>query len=339
MKRIIAIIITVFMMAGVFAGCGSNTEGKSTANGAQSTAAGTVQEQSGEKTTEAAAFPITVKDANGYEMTIVKAPQNIVSLTLGTDEMLLGLVDKSRIKAVTKYASDEGISNVADKAKDIPNQITSDAEKVISLQPDLVFTDTWADPNFVKQLRDAKIAVYVFKTPCNIDDQKKVITEIAHVVGADEEGTKLIAWMDEKLAAVQDKLKNLKPEEKLTIMDYSETGTGSGIGTNINDIETRAGLVNAVAKAGMKDWPQLSKENIIKMNPDVILLPSWYYDKSKSLQGLKDTLKNDKSLVTVNAIKENRLIAVSNPHISAISQYVVLGVEDLAKAAYPELFK
>jgi iron complex transport system substrate-binding protein len=280
-----------------------------------------------------------VKDANGTEVTIEKEPVNIVSLTLGSDEMLLGLIDKSRIKAVTEYSIDTGISNVADVAKDVPNKILSDAEKVISLQPDLVFVDTWADPNFVKQLRDAKIAVYVFKTPSNIDEQKAAVQELAHVVGADAKGKEIVAWMDEKLAAVEDKLKNLKPEEKLSVMDYSESGSSSGKGTNFDDIVTHAGLINVVTKAGMEGWPTLSKENIVAMNPDIILLPSWYYDKTKSLDGLKDTLMKDTSLASVKTIKDKKLLSVPNPHISAISQYVVLGVEDLAKAAYPDLFK
>jgi len=54
---------------------------------------------------------------------------------------------------------------------------------------------------------------------------------------------------------------------------------------------------------------------------------------------LRDTLKNDPSLQTVKAVKNDRIISVPNPHISAISQYVVLAVEDVAKAAYPELFE
>jgi iron complex transport system substrate-binding protein len=89
----------------------------------------------------------------------------------------------------------------------------------------------------------------------------------------------------------------------------------------------------------MEGWPVISKEKIIEFNPDIIVLPSWYYDQKNSLQGMIDTLKGDESLQTVKAISGDRLISVPNPHISAISQYVVLAVEDVAKAAYPEFFK
>lgn len=340
MKKLIALTVTMVMMATVFAGCGKTNEKSATGETqAATTAAQTEQTTAQTTAAEAALFPVVVKDASGTEVTIEKEPVNIVSLTLGSDEMLLGLIDKSRIKAVTEYSVDAGISNVADAAKDVPNKILSDAEKVIGLQPDLVFVDTWADPNFIKQLRDAKIPVYVFKTPSSVDEQKTTVQEIAHVVGADAKGREIVAWMDEKLTAVEDKLKALKPEEKLSILDYSESGSSSGKGSNFDDIVTRAGLVNVVSKAGMEGWPTLNKEDIVSMNPDIILLPSWYYDKTKSLEGLKDTLLKDSSLASVKAIKNQKLLSVSNPHISAISQYVVLGVEDVAKAAYPDLFK
>jgi iron complex transport system substrate-binding protein len=54
---------------------------------------------------------------------------------------------------------------------------------------------------------------------------------------------------------------------------------------------------------------------------------------------MKSMLKNDPSLSGIKAIANDRLISVPNKHISAISQYAVLSVEDVARAAYPGLFK
>jgi len=284
-------------------------------------------------------FPMKVVDATGYEMTIVSEPRRIVSLTLGSDEMLMGMIDAGRILALTKYADDPEISNIAEEAKKVANRASfSNIEELIAMGPDLVITDTWADPNEVKQLRDAGINVYVFQTPCNIDQQKAVITELAKITGADEKGQELIDWMNQKLAEVEDKVSKLAPGEKLRVLDYGEIGS-SGLGTNYDDIVTRAGLINVVSEAGIEGWPMITKEQIIEFNPDVITLPSWYYYDRNTLQGMIDALKADESLKTVKAVANDRFIVVPNPHISAISQYVVLGVEDVAKAAYPHLFE
>lgn len=351
-----AVMIIVMMFSVVLAGCGGmagqELKTSTAADTSALSSASAVPEVSVEQTAgaepaastlqeEAAVpkFPLKVTDAGGFEMTIQSEPQHIVSLTLGSDEILLGLVNKNRILALTKYAEDAGISNVSAEAAGVAERATMEQlESVIALKPDLVILDTWADAKYVKQLRDAGINVYAFKTPSNIEEQKTTIAEIANITGAAAKGQEILDWMDAKLNEVESKLAHLKPEEKRTVMDYGELGS-SGKGTNFDDIVTRAGLINVISKAGMEGWPVISKEKIIEFNPEIIILPSWYYDQKNSLQGMKDSLKNDKSLQTVKAISDDRLISVPNPHISAISQYVVLAVEDVAKAAYPELFK
>jgi len=348
------LIVSLIILPITLTGCGSNSSkdadmaGTSFAEQTAETQNRTQDEgQNGQDNTQQGEtlqedvqkFPMKVADATEYEMTIESEPKRIISQTLGSDEILMGLVDAGRILALTKYADDPGISNIAAEASKIEKRATfSKMEELIAMGPDLVIVDTWSDPNEVKQLRDIGINVYVFQTPCNIDQQKAVILELAKITGADEKGQKMVAWMDEKLAEVEEKLSKLKPEEKLKVLDYGEMGS-SGKGTNYDDIVTRAGLINVVSEAGIEGWPVISKEQIIEFNPDVITLPSWYYDDKNSLQGLIDTLKSDKSLKTVKAIANDRFIVVPNQHISAISQYVVLGVEDMAKAAYPHLFE
>jgi iron complex transport system substrate-binding protein len=78
---------------------------------------------------------------------------------------------------------------------------------------------------------------------------------------------------------------------------------------------------------------------VVKYNPDIISLPSWYYDTNVNFEKLSKSIKDDKALAEVNAVKNNRLISVPYNHLSTTSHFSVLAVEDMAKAAYPELFK
>src|SRR5690349_7998416 len=83
-------------------------------------------------------FPRTVTDGGGNQVTINAKPVHIVSATLATDEMLLALVDPSRLVAVTSNALDPAQSNIADAAKAIPNTLAkADPEAIIALKPDL----------------------------------------------------------------------------------------------------------------------------------------------------------------------------------------------------------
>jgi len=217
--------------------------------------------------------------------------------------------------------------------------LDSNAEKIIALQPDLVFVDSWAEQNFIKQLRDAKLTVFVLNTVMNVDQEKGMLKLLGNITDQDSKAEETISWMDGKLKAVSDKLANLKEEQKLSILDYSEMSSTSGKGTNFDDVVTRAGVINPVSKDGLDGWPQLSKEMVIKYNPDIISLPSWYYDNKVNFNSLSKSIKDDKSLAGVNAVKNDKLISVPYNHLTTTSQYSVLGIEDMAKAAYPDLFK
>ena len=334
MKRLLAVITCLILIIGLCA-CGGKTE-----NSANQTSPNAEVSTAAKGETASSDYPLTVTDDLGTQMTLAKKPVNIVSLTLGADEVLFSIVEKSRIKGITYFADDPGISNITAQAKDFPTKLYADnAEKIIALQPDLVIIDTYAKKEFVQQLRDAGIPVYQYEPPFNIDQNKRIILSIARLVGEKEKGEELVSWMDNKLKEVSDRVSKLKPEERLTVLDYSEMGTTSGKNTNFDDLVTRAGLINAAAKAGLEGWPQISKEKIVEINPDIIMVPAWVYDKNKSTQSIIDSLKGDKSLAGVKAIKNNRIIAPNYAHLSSVSQYAVLAVEDIAKAAYPELFK
>ncbi len=332
MKRILSLIIVLILIAGILTACGSSSAGSSGEQSEKSAKAAATTVNSG--------FPLTVTDDAGSKITLQSKPQDIISLTLGTDEMLLKLVDKSRIKALTYLADDKGLSNIVEEAKAISNKLQGDnAESVIALQPDLVIVADYTKKEFVQQLLDAKLTVYKVRTPNTIDEVKRVVNNLAQLTGEKAKGTELNSWIDEKLKAVSDKLSALKPEQKLGIMDYSEMGSTSGKGTNFDDIVTRAGLVNVAAKAGLEGWPQLSKEKIVTFDPDLIMVPSWTYDKNNSTDKIIAKIKGDKALAALKAIKNNRIITSIYAHMSSVSQNMALAVEDVAKAAYPDLFK
>lgn len=336
--KIVSVLLAVIFSIGMFAGCGINQNSQS-ANSSQAldTTSQTSTAQTSETTTSK--YPLTLTDASNTSVTISSKPVKIVSLPLGTCEMLLSMVDKSTITAMTHYVDDINVSNVADAAKGVGQRLDSNAEKIIALQPDLVLIDSWSQPDFIKQLRDAKLTVFVLNVPSNVDQEKEMLKLLGNITDTEAKAEETISWMDEKLKLVSDKLANLTEDQKLSILDYSEMSSTSGKGTNFDDVVTRAGLINPVSKDGLEGWPQLSKEMVVKYNPDIISLPSWYYDSKVSFETLSKSIKDDKALAEIKAVKNNKLISLPYNHLSTTSQYSVLAIEDMAKAVYPDLFK
>lgn len=347
-SKAIALFLIAILAAAMLAACGSQAAAPEGTGQAAGTSAqpqvsqSSVSQEAASSGTEAAAekYPLTIKDSAGTPVTIAAKPAKIVSLPLGISEMLLSLIDKSAIAAMSYYVDDPVVSNVAELAKGVGQRLDSNAEKIIALQPDLVIVDSWAQAEFIKQLRDANLTVFVVNLPSNVEEQKETLKLLGNITDSASKADEVINWMDRKLKEVSDKLAGLKEEDRLTIIDYSEMGTTSGKGTNFDDIVTRAGLINPVSGEGLEGWPELSKELIVKYNPDIINLPSWYYDSSKaSFDSLSKVIREDKALAGVKAIKNGRILSVPYNHLSSPSQYSVLGIEDMAKAAYPQLFK
>jgi iron complex transport system substrate-binding protein len=339
MKRIIAFLILAVMIVSMFTGCGETKTIESAT--VESTEQAVTTEKTEISTTQnnEVTYPLTVKDYSGTEVTIEKKPEAIISLTLATDEMLMEMVDKSTIKATTIYADDPDLSNIIDIAKDFPVKLESQIEKIIELQPDLVFVADWKEKEFIQQLRDAKLTVYIFKAPTTFDELYKAITDIAELTREVEKGKVLVNNVKSKLKEIDDKVKTLKPEEQLTVLDYSFFGSTYAKGTSFDEITVNAGVINSATKAGLEGWPNISKEQLLELDPDIILLHDWSYDKKTDPQQFAETFKKDKTFAGLKAVKNNRVYIMQDKHMQDNSQFMALGVEDLAKVAYPDLFK
>jgi iron complex transport system substrate-binding protein len=282
-------------------------------------------------------FPVTLQDATGAWLTLTSAPKAIVSLTLTTDEILVDLVDPGRLRAIEAFAADPGISNIAAFAQGFPTKITAEKERLIALQPDLVFVADWKEKEFVQALRDAKIPVFVFHSPDNFDQLKQAIHQVATLVGEQAQGKAQWARVEARLAAVAAKVKAV-PGKRPTILSYSFWGSTYAKGTSFDALVEKAGLVNAATQAGLSGWPQLSKEQVLALDPDVIALPSWSSDGKDDPVKFREAFVNDPVFAGLQAVKNHRVVVLPDRHLQSTSPFMADGVEDLARVGYPTLF-
>lgn len=279
-------------------------------------------------------YPLTVTDASGTEVTLNARPMAIVSLTLPSDEMLFDLVEPARLKAIEVFATDPGISNVAEQAARVPLKITADREKIVELQPDLVIVADWKEKEFVQSLRDAKVPVFEFHSPNDFAELRRAIAQIAALVGEPDRGRALLDRIDKRLAAVAERAAP-SPDPRPSVLSYSFEGTTYGKGTSFDALVTQAGLVNAASQAGLQGWPQLSKEQVVALDPDLIVLPSWSWDGKQDPHQFLEAFLSDPAFAGLTAVKTHRVVILPDRHLQATSQYMVDGVEDLVRAARP----
>jgi iron complex transport system substrate-binding protein len=289
---------------------------------------------------EPAAFPLSVTDDLGNALTIPKKPQRIVSLTLPTDEILLALVPASSIIGVTTFSEDTSVSNVASQAAAIPNKLTLNVETILSLSPDLVFVADWSKTESVMQLRDAGLAVYLYKSPSTVKEIESRILRIGQVVGEEGKAKALVDGMEKRLSAVARKLASIPQDMRPSVMDYNTWGTSMGAGSSWDEIVRLAGLRNAVSGLAPDSWGQvpISREKLLQIDPDILILPGWVYGEPDGADAFYASITKDPALKTLKAVREGRVYRLPESAKSSTDQYVVLAVEELARLAYPALF-
>ena len=261
-----------------------------------------------------------------------KKYNHIVSLTLSGDEMLLGLVPENRIAGLSgKINEDKEISNIVDKAKKFP-KVEGNEEVLMSLEPDLIIVADWLSKRITDIGAITGAKVYFYKTPNSYEEQKKLIRDLANLVEEKENGEKLIKNMDDRLKALQNKIAKNYKGVKPKILMYTSFGTTSGKNTTFNDMVKLINGVNVVAEAGIDGFKDISKEKVIELNPDIIIVPiAKKYDNVNKISKL---FFEDPSFKNVKAIKNKKVYFIQYKDITPTSQYMISSIEELAKVVY-----
>ena len=261
-----------------------------------------------------------------------KKYNHIVSLTLSGDEMLLGLVSENRIAGLSgKINEDKEISNIVDKAKKFP-KVEGNEEVLMSLEPDLIIVADWLSKRITDIGAITGAKVYFYKTPNSYEEQKKLIRDLANLVEEKENGEKLIKNMDDRLKALQNKITKNYKGAKPRILMYTSFGTTSGKNTTFSDMVKLINGVNVVAEAGIGGFKDISKEKVIELNPDIIIVPiAKKYDNVNKISKL---FFEDPSFKNVKAIKNKKVYFIQYKDITPTSQYMINSIEELAKVVY-----
>ncbi len=261
-------------------------------------------------------------------------PQRIISMTLGTDELLLSLIDPGRIIAVTHYAVDPRISNVPKRAKAIPNLIRkAGVEQAAALEPDLILVASYTSADVVKQLTEIGFPVVRLESFTSIDGIKENIRTVGQSVGASEKAEEVIAKMTHRLQNLAEQISDIT--NRPGVLSYSPGGWTAGSETSFHEMVVLAGGRNLAAEAGVKGHKKLSLETIVTLDPEIIILSAWQPEASDFLE----TFRNRPALGRLSAIQNKRVYVLPEKYLTTVSQYIVDATVALARLIHPGLFK
>lgn len=330
MKKLYTLLFFMLLSFAVLAGCGGADENKTAQNEQDQK---TEEKESG-KEKEAGAFPVTIKDAANQEVVIEAKPERIVSLMPSNTEITFALGLGDEIVGVTDY------DNYPEEAleKEKIGDMNFNVEKIISLKPDLVLahggSGMGSSVEGLQQLRDAGITVLVVNDATSFDAVYDAINMIGQATGTKNKADEMTADMQSRIEAIKEKASAIKEEDRkkvyIEIMPAPEI-YAAGKNTFMDEMLSIIQAENIVTEP---DWPKVDQEAIIASNPDVIITTYGFYTPDAAEQVLGREGWQD-----VNAVKNKQVVDVNSDEVTRSGPRLVEGVEEVAKAVYPDVFK
>jgi len=211
------------------------------------------------------------EDALGREVAVPADPRRVVALAPNLVEILYALGEGDRLVGRTENALHPA------GAADLPSvggMARPSLEAVLALRPDLVLATTEGNhPGIVRRLEAMGLPVVtVDRDSTGIEGVWEAVLQTGQAVGAAGAARALVAKGRERIEAT---LRGLPDDctapPRVLLLVWAKPAVAAGPRTYLNDLLEAAGAVNAAS--GLEaDWPQLGREGIVALRPDLILV-------------------------------------------------------------------
>jgi iron complex transport system substrate-binding protein len=277
---------------------------------------------------------IRLQDGSGQEIELAKAAQRIVSLAPSNTEILFALGAGSQLVGRDSFSD---YPAEALQIQDVGGGFGNlDIETILAMQPDLVLASPLTTAEQVQGLRDLGLTVFVLPNPLTFDDLYRNLLNVATLTAKTEQAQRLIAELKQRVQNVEGKLAGVKQRP---LVFYEIDGTDpnapwtAGASTFIDMLITKAGGVN-FGHDLQGEWIQVSLEEILRRDPDLILLGDAIWggvtvEAVLARPGWRE----------LSAVKNQRLYPFDDNIVSRPGPRLVNGLEEMAKLFHPDRFQ
>jgi len=279
-------------------------------------------------------FPKTLTDVTGITYQLQQPPQRILSATLATDHILSELVDPKRLVAVSSYVDYPSLSMIVGFYDKSISRTQGEIESMLSLQPDLVFVASYSNPETVRYLLRSGIVIVRLSEFNSFDDIFNNMQIVAAVTDSQAKAERIIKQIKKRISTIK---KQVQDKPKPRVLYYDMNGYSVGANTLMDESITLSGGINATQGAIPDGEQKISEELAISLQPDVIVMNEWVFNKDQAESSPAQILMAKKAWQNVPAVKNNRVYAIPGTLLRSISQHRIEGVEAVAKLLHPDI--
>ena len=300
----------------------------------------------------------TFTDQIGREVKVPDKVDRIVVLQHQTLNLLVQMNATDKIVGVMSNWKQQLGSNYARLAPELVSKASLgdlthvDAEKLVALHPQVVFVTNYAPQEMIDKISSLGIPAVAISlrhddegeknklNPRMADEEQAYVKGlyegimlIGNIINKPEEAKALIKATENGRNIVSERLQNLPEEKRIRAYMANPELTTYGSGKYTGLMMKHAGAVN-VAASTIKGFKQVSMEQVIAWNPQVIFVQNRY-------PGVVNEIRSNPQWQVIDAVKNHRVYLM--PEYAKAWGYPMpeaMGIGELwmAKKLYPEKF-
>jgi iron complex transport system substrate-binding protein len=270
-----------------------------------------------------------ITDETGRHMAIPLNVERVVTLAPNLTETVYALGLQDKLAADTTYCE---IPPAAKEKPHVGGPQNPSLEAIVAMHPDLVLASTTINrPQTADALLKLGIPVYT-SAPHTVTGMLNSTAEIADLMDAKDQGAKLVADLQQRLDALHALLQD-RPMAHVLFAVWEDPLISIGQNTFIADALRWAGAESVITSD--QNWPQVSMEEVVRLQPDYIVLTADHLKAENATQGAD--LSTRPTWRDLQAVKLGRVVIASD-EMDRPSPGLIGAIEQLAHDFHPEVF-
>lgn len=283
----------------------------------------------------AGAYPLTIVDDAGREVTIAAPPERIVSLAPSSTEIVCALDACDDLVGVTDF--DDYPAEVTE-IDDVVIAAQVDVERVVAAEPDLVLAagNEQTPSSVIAQLEELDLTIVVLY-PETLDEVYADIELVGRALDRGDAAARLTQAMRSGVADIVGALEEAERPRTLYEVFHAEGSTyTAGAGSFLASLLELAGAEPVTGDAqGL-----IGAEELVAADPQLILLGTASYDPALAEAAVAlETVAARPGWAELSAVRDGRVVPYLDDIVTTRpGPRIVDGLEALARAIHPEAF-
>lgn len=216
-----------------------------------------------------------IQDQLGRILTLETAPQRVVSLVPSLTELVCDLGAREKLVGVTKFCvHPEALRREISQIGGTKNPRLADIK---ALNPDLIIANK--EENRQEDIDALALDFPVFVTDIqSVHASLETVLTFGEILGAEQKANEIHQRLEAIVKAIGETASYIAPKTALYLI-WQKPYMAAGTDTYISKMLALFGIENIISKKeeeGLR-YPEVSSEEIIALNPDMILLSSEPY--------------------------------------------------------------